>query len=347
MTTNTNTNLNLSRTAVAERDAEALRLRNEGWTLADIGAELGFGRGTGTVSRAVRRAMERTSSPVADSARAAAAAAVGIADNDRQFGIEFECCVTSVDAAIAAITAAGVTIRDERRRAYTDSITNGGYSGWMVKYDCTVSPTAAQRNRGITTGVEIISPPLRGADGVDQVRKVSQALLSIGTAVNRSCGTHVHHDVNGETGDTVATFVEMYAANQDNLNRLVAPSRRGRRQYCGPLGSGAVANIAAALRRVDNVQRGTNVYAERYVNVNVNSLAKYGTVEVRQHHGTVDADKILAWVAVGQAMLTIARNADTAPARSRGITGLIADLAAGGLDDATATYLNDRVAALR
>jgi hypothetical protein len=46
---------------------------------------------------------------------------------------------------------------------------------------------------------------------------------------------------------------------------------------------------------------------DRYRSLNLTAFAQYGTVEVRQHEGTLDSNKILAWVQYGQTVIESAK----------------------------------------
>src|SRR3954470_7213352 len=77
------------------------------------------------------------------------------------------------------------------------TITAGGYhaglpipgfpSGWNAQNDGSIRPTIPGY-----VGVEIVSPILRGADGLAQIADVVARLNAMGGRVNRSCGFHVH-----------------------------------------------------------------------------------------------------------------------------------------------------------
>jgi hypothetical protein len=71
-------------------------------------------------------------------------------------------------------------------------------------------------------------------------------------------------------------------------------------------------------------------------------------VEIRWHQGTTDADKVLAWVELGQAYFTLACSDATLPHGfgPENLPGLLADLTGHGLSDDTRTYLLDRAEAL-
>jgi hypothetical protein len=179
-------------------------------------------------------------------------------------------------------------------------------AGWSVKYDLSV--------RG--SGHELVSPPLRGEDGIDSVRKACRWLRENGARVDSSCGLHIHHEVNDLGARGICRVVRTYADHQDLLNWLVSSSRRSpHHTYARPLTS----SDASFIERHNGTQAST-----RYLAVNVYSFARHGTLEFRQHQGTLNAQKIEAWIRLGQGLCDSA--ADQRRVSQTGLRGLLRDL---------------------
>jgi hypothetical protein len=97
--------------------------------------------------------------------------------------------------------------------------------------------------------------------------------------------------------------------------------------------------------RYENSARQVTDYMDRYRALNFNAYAKYGTVEVRQHQGTLNADKIINWIKFGQSVIAAA----VAGTVCEAITGeeLLTLLAEQGhLPAEVAEYLSGRIAEL-
>ncbi len=153
-----------------------------------------------------------------------------------------------------------------------------------------------------TVGFELVSPPLRGVEGLEEIRKVCKALQQIGCRVNRSCGLHVHHDASDYTVESFKNLYAIYIRYEAAIDELVSESRRGQRNgYCASLGG------EQGLERVKNVkemyQLTCNAFPSRYVKLNCQSYEIHGTVEFRQHQGTTDGEKIVAWVVFTQMLV--------------------------------------------
>jgi Putative amidoligase enzyme len=170
--------------------------------------------------------------------------------------------------------------------------------GWRLKYDGSLG------NRG----VEVVSPPMRGADGFEQLRTACQAIKDVGGTVDSSCGLHVHHEIADVGAAGLARFVVTWQRHQNLLDWLVSPSRRSeaRNTYCEGIENSEAAAMENWARRVANdgdARHRSPAIASRYKAVNVWAYPRFGTVEVRTHQGTLSFRKIEAWVLLGQGML--------------------------------------------
>jgi hypothetical protein len=139
--------------------------------------------------------------------------------------------------------------------------------------------------------------------------------------VDKSCGFHVHHDINDFENKNLFALFGMVAKWQPVLDRLVAPSRRDNR-YCRPLLHSTTSSAhehVQRLRRMGSTFRTFGMDAiwntyndDRYMVLNAQHYLDRGTIEFRQHQGTIDADKIAWWVILTQNIVDHAANAKAA-----------------------------------
>lgn len=170
-------------------------------------------------------------------------------------------------------------------------------------------------------GYELVSPPLQGANGADQIRKACAALQAAGAEVNRQCGLHVHLECNDLQVADVQRLCALYHGSREAINSIQYPSRRSN-SYSAHHTNDELAAINA-MRNMEAVRRcGLN----RYRAVNLCSYARYGTIEFRQHGGTMVATKMLNWVALIQAMVESAKEARSVRTT---LAGMLADLRVG------------------
>lgn len=212
--------------------------------------------------------------------------------------------------------AVALALRDAGLLVSTGSYTTRA-SGrcWIVKTDSSLRPNDANRSRGNQSGVEVVSPPLRGKAGFAELKKACDALNAAGVEVNKTCGLHVHHEAKDFTVDTFRSLCLTYAAAQSKIDAVLAASRRSsaRNRYCASFSSGELSMIRTATT-VEQMSRSIN----RYHVLNLSSFGSYGTIEFRQHQGSTDFQKIRAWILAGQAMVRAAKKGQTSTADSFG-----------------------------
>lgn len=204
---------------------------------------------------------------------------------DRTFGIELEVYGTSRERIIQEFQNQGVQITSE---GYNHSTRNN----WKIVSDSSILGE---------NGCEIVSPVLRGQDGINQLKKVTIALNKAGAKVNTSCGFHVHF---GESDFTLENF-KMLAKNHINLENqfdtLVPDSRRGNNNsFCKSIthSAGSKAATFQKINQSNTINKIVNCFGGRYLKLNFQSYLRQGTVEVRHHSGTTTFSKIKNWVLI-------------------------------------------------
>ena len=194
---------------------------------------------------------------------------------NRSFGIELEIAGINRQTALTSLSAVGIAVHDESYNHMTRS-------HWKLVGDGSV--------RG---GFEIVSPVLHGEQGLAEAMTVAEALSDAGATVNRTCGFHVHFDASDLSVDDVKTIIRRYADHETEIDAIMPPSRRGTANfYCNTL-----AGISfGRLMRATTINEMANIMGSRYFKVNLMSFQRHGTIEFRQHSGTVNATKIANWV---------------------------------------------------
>jgi len=232
---------------------------------------------------------------------------------NRTFGVEIECYVKIESRQVLAqklqhMTGIEVLGTDRYR---------GCGSVWMVKYDGSLCQPPASG----FIGVEIVSPPLKiyNSNGLDQVRKISDALNDLGAKVNKTCGLHVHIDSSDLTFKQKKLVAKRYAKFEDVFDYFMPKSRRTTNaRYCGSLlaqQSGTpVQIINQTLEKINKVRSLTRLQAlfgeaytgDRYAKLNF--CSPYNTIEFRHHSGTTEATKIVNWIYLCNQIVVAGRN---------------------------------------
>lgn len=282
------------------RHEEALALRNAGMSYGAIARQLGYGNYPSAARYAVMAALRNS--------------VTTSTTETRQFGVEVEFYNITPQVAVQALQAVGVNVE---WMGYTHSVT----TNWKIVTDGSVSG----RGTGQGTGLELVSPILKGEEGLIELEKALNALDNAGAKVNTTCGLHVHIDTAGMQNVQRKNFFNAYVRNQGLMDRLVSQSRRNNRNYTMPYNSSQVETYAEAAA----TGRGGN---NRYFTVNTCSLSKYGTLEFRQHQGTVNGKKVVAWV---QMLLAIAQTASNTTVEGFTVFNTVAEFLDGNNVDAT------------
>lgn len=123
-------------------------------------------------------------------------------------------------------------------------------------------------------GREFSSVPAKGDYLLAMIRSVCAELARVKATANGTCGLHVHLDMRESSDSARHRVMKYWAAFEPIIFGLVAASRRDN-SYCLSL---------------------ANANGSRYQALNTAALSKWGTFEVRLHHGTVDAEEIIDWV---------------------------------------------------
>ena len=156
-------------------------------------------------------------------------------------------------------------------------------SKWSLQTDSSVRSTSS---RTYKRGYELTSPILKFDDASkEELSKVLNTITIVFEGiVNKTCGTHVHVgnfariQGNPEIRSQVLAFQHNYGAYEVAVfDRLVSPSRKGNNNhYCKSCN--------------------TYVIHDRYYKMNAQNIFGFGTLENRQHQGTLEVKKIWAWM---------------------------------------------------
>jgi hypothetical protein len=218
-----------------------------------------------------------------------------IREHGRRFGVEIEFTFDDYDdipdaSDIAA--ALGEVGIECRYGSYTHEVMDS----WKIVPDGSVS-----------FGYELVSPPMLWKDR-EQIRTVCAVLQELGADANGSCGLHVHHEVRDLSLAAFKRLVARWHNAQGLTDRLVALRRRsGRCEWAGRFDRRELEEIS----NLTSLSAIEECYVDRYRTLNITAFPKYGTVEIRQFQGTLDADEIISWVAYGQAFIADAVKART------------------------------------
>ena len=155
-------------------------------------------------------------------------------------------------------------------------------------------------------GMELVSPILKGREGVAQMYDLLNALRDLDVMVDNSCGLHIHLDGGSFTHRAMKNLAALAMKYEPTIDSILPESRRHNsncKSMCsrrwGQDGGSRLERLARKFAQVESAEMTrhiTDIWNDRYVKVNFEALRDHGTVEFRQHGGTLNADKTLQWV---------------------------------------------------
>lgn len=208
------------------------------------------------------------------------------------FGIEIECIGLTENRAARAMTDAGY-------RCANDGYNHNVMPTWKVVHDGSLSSR--------TGSCEVVSPILRGNEGLNEVRSVMKVLRDAGATVNVSCGMHIHIGVdNALTPQQQANVISAHQYWQPAFDSLLTLRRTSETRWAARRNRRDAQQIADAWTTRDRIGMGA-----RYHSLNIAAFARYGTFEMRSHHGSLNGTNATAWIALHLAFIECVKNDST------------------------------------
>ncbi len=157
--------------------------------------------------------------------------------------------------------------------------------GWIAMHDSSLRGSRRELS------CEIVSPILRGSEGLRQVKQVLDALREKGHRVNATCGVHVHvhWDPAQRTSAELSRLVLMCSYLETALYAITGTTRRERGAWCG------------SVRRygdVENFRQRAMRYRYHVLNLYNLATGRKPTVEFRAFSGSLDPVKVIGWIMV-------------------------------------------------
>lgn len=239
----------------------------------------------------------------------------------RRFGLEYEFGVPNEGNEEQTRASAATTLgqRSGQRCTFMD-YTHAVHDHWKIVTDSSVQVPNY-------TGLELVSPPLSGQEGLNTMVRMLRAVESMRPNVNKSAGHHVHIDGRDlsllEVKKICAAFIVYERAfdiltsrsRQDTLNEYCQSNRAVLIRNSGGTEAGALERLrqAASKEQVVAMMNPNEGRGSRYFKLNITNLTGgrgHGTIEFRQHQGTFEAVKSLRWVELLQRFVENARKDD-------------------------------------
>lgn len=195
---------------------------------------------------------------------------------NRKFGIEIEAFGVPMSRVAQALRVAGIVVETEGynhvTRRHWKLVTDGSLNGENT--------------------FELVSPVLEGEAGLNELNKVSEVLVGLRVKINKTCGMHVHFDASDLTTEAVKNLMLNYGDLEGVINSFLPESRRNN-SYCLSL---KTETMKAKINAATSIRKLAESVNSRYYRINLQAYLRHGTVEFRQHSGTIEFRKMKNWI---------------------------------------------------
>lgn len=212
----------------------------------------------------------------------------------KRIGIEIEFFGVNYQTVINTLRARGLQVADYM--GYTHAV----IPQWKITTDGSVPSTGT----GLSSGLELVSPPLTLDEMERQLKIACDVLNELGAKVNKDCGIHVHHEIDDLNLDQIKNIYRIYDKHTASIDEIMPESRRASSTpyYCKGVG-----RLMSWIESADSIQYLTHALSDRYHAINFCAYVKYGTIEFRQHSGSTDFRKIFNWILITQSLVAAAK----------------------------------------
>lgn len=198
---------------------------------------------------------------------------------NRRFGVEFEAYNVTKEKLAHKMSLLGINVLVEH---YNHSTRNH----WKIIDDSSLAGA---------NSFEVVSPVLEGENGLEQVKKVCQALKECNAYVNKSCGMHIHFDAQNFDLTQWKNIYKNYAGFENEIDSIMPQSRRAdNNRFCKSLKN--IVNLQSKIDAATSLRQISNFFGSRYFKINPESYARHNTIEFRQHSGTIEFEKVSNWI---------------------------------------------------
>jgi hypothetical protein len=200
--------------------------------------------------------------------------------NTRKFGVEIEATGISRREVEKALRSCNIGVKVE-------DLNHDTKKHWKIVTDGSVPD-----------GFELVSPILSGNAGLAELFKVVCILHCAGAKVNPTCGLHVHVNAKDMSGEQILSAVKRYNKYETQIDKFVNSDRRnnhfakGMKEVEDWLNFVTEINESPSARELcERAER-----RGRYRKLNITSFLRHGTLEFRQHQGSLDPNEVCNWV---------------------------------------------------
>jgi hypothetical protein len=203
------------------------------------------------------------------------------------YGVEIEC---GIDSAV------NLRIGSYHYGAAVSALPDFDGRSWKAESDGSLSFTDRRP-------VEFVSPILKGAEGLDNIRAACAQIKAWGGKTNRTCGLHIHVGVGDISIDALRRLYRLVGRFEDALYAVTGTPERRSSHYCQPIKTQNNRDMNwQTLADKSDIRYASQArdLRDRYRILNIVNMinGRQDTVEFRVFSGSLNPAKISAWVQV-------------------------------------------------
>jgi len=147
-------------------------------------------------------------------------------------------------------------------------------------------------------GIEITTPIIESEKQFSDIRKLTDKLNSDfreQEIINNRCGLHVHIDVSDyKNMQCIRNLANIISILEKPVIYKMIKKNRIRNKYCKSTNFSKKLNGFG--KNISKFKKNVELKFDRNRGLNLRSLQKFGTVEFRYHHATIDFKEIWNWI---------------------------------------------------
>ena len=179
---------------------------------------------------------------------------------------------------------------------------------WCVAYDTSIHAQKIVNGQVVDAEeqyrVELITPPLRYDEDIKLLTNIIRAIKEKGAFVNNSCGIHIHLDGKGHDAQSIKNFCNIIASRLSLFDLALETDEDRRKKYCKDLDKSFIQSInSVSSPTMDLIEAAWyqkwqwDDHRSRYCFLNLHCyFSGNKTLELRCFNGSLDADKVQAYI---------------------------------------------------
>lgn len=201
-------------------------------------------------------------------------------------------------------------------------IDTADFKDWQVVYDHSICGCQTEFCTNNCETAEVVSPILQSEKDLETIEKLCNLLIANGAHVNKTCGFHVHVDARELEAKQIELIYRRYSKYESAIDLLHPKDRRlNKNNYCLSI------KPIVEMMNEDKIEFKTKkniaykLLIDKYYKLNLTSIENLGSIEFRQHKGSLNFTELKHWIYFCQEFVETSINVGMKDSLFRGING--------------------------